>query len=119
MSREEIQKLLGGYATDTLSEAERQALFAAALEDQDLFDALAKEQALREMLFDPAARQQVIEALAASTRGAGDGGRIGGTADCGRDRAAAGAARRSTGGDGGGRDLAHAARGAAASRDSA
>lgn len=63
MSREEIQKLLGGYATDTLSEAERRALFEAALEDQELFDALAKEQALREVLQDPAARQQLIVAL--------------------------------------------------------
>jgi hypothetical protein len=63
MSREEIQKLLGGYATDTLSEAERRALFEAALEDQELFDALAKEQGLREMLQDPSARRQLIEAL--------------------------------------------------------
>jgi hypothetical protein len=64
MSREEIQKLLGGYATDTLNEAERSALFEAALEDQELFEALAKEQALRDVLQDPAAREQVIEALA-------------------------------------------------------
>jgi hypothetical protein len=63
MSREDIQKLLGGYATDTLSEAERSALFAAALEDQELFDALTKEQALRDVLQDPAARQQLITAL--------------------------------------------------------
>jgi hypothetical protein len=63
MSREEIQKLLGGYATDTLSEAERRALFEAALEDQDLFDALAKEQALREVLQSSSARQQLIAAL--------------------------------------------------------
>jgi hypothetical protein len=63
MSREDIQKLLGGYATDTLSAAERSALFAAALEDQALFDALAKEQALRDVLQDPAARQQLITAL--------------------------------------------------------
>ena len=63
MSREEIQKLLGGYATDTLSEAERRTLFEAALEDQELFDALAKEQPLREVLQDPAARRQLIEAL--------------------------------------------------------
>jgi hypothetical protein len=63
MSREEIQRLLGGYATDTLSEAERSALFAAALEDQELFEALAKEQALRDVLQDAAARQQLIEAL--------------------------------------------------------
>jgi hypothetical protein len=63
MSREEIQKLLGGYATDTLSEAERRALFEAAIEDQELFDALAKEQALRDVLHDPSARQQLIEVL--------------------------------------------------------
>ncbi len=63
MSREEIQKLLGGYATDTLSEEERRALFEAALEDQELFDSLAKEQPLRDVLQDPAARQQLIEAL--------------------------------------------------------
>jgi hypothetical protein len=63
MSSQEIQKLLGGYATGTLSEAERRALFEAALEDQELFDALAKEQALREVLHDPLARQQLIAAL--------------------------------------------------------
>lgn len=63
MSREETQKLLGGYATDTLSEEERRALFEAALEDQQLFDALAKEQALREVFEDPAARAQLVEAL--------------------------------------------------------
>jgi len=63
MSREEIEKLLGGYATDTLSEAERRALFQAALEDQELFDSLAREQALREVLSEPSARQQLIEAL--------------------------------------------------------
>jgi hypothetical protein len=66
MSPEEIQKLLGGYATDTLSAAERSALFAAALEDQELFDALAKEHALREVLEDPASRQQLIAALGPS-----------------------------------------------------
>ena len=63
MSREEIQKLLGGYATDTLGEAERRALFEAALEDQELFDALAKEQALRDVLQEPFARQQLLDAL--------------------------------------------------------
>ncbi len=63
MSREEIQNLLGGYATDTLSAAERSALFEAALEDQELFDALAKEQALRDVLQDASAREQLIAAL--------------------------------------------------------
>ena len=63
MSREEIERLLGGYATGTLTDEEQRALFAAALEDQELFDALAKEQVLREVLDDPAARQQVLDAL--------------------------------------------------------
>ena len=63
MSREEIEKLLGGYATDTLTGAERRALFEAALEDQELFDALAREQALRDVLRDPAAREQLLESL--------------------------------------------------------
>ena len=66
MSREEIEKLLGGYATGALSEAERHALFEAALEDQELFDALAKEQALREVIEQPGARQQLLAALGAA-----------------------------------------------------
>jgi hypothetical protein len=63
MSREEIQKLLGGYATDTLTAEEQQALFAAALEDQELFDALGREQSLRDLLRDPAARGHLLAAL--------------------------------------------------------
>lgn len=63
MKPEEIQKLLGGYATGTLTPEEQQALFAAALEDQGLFDALAKEQPLRELLRDPAARAQVLASI--------------------------------------------------------
>ena len=63
MNREEIQKLLGGYATGTLTAEEQQALFAAALEDQELFDALAREQSLRHLLRDPAARAHLLAAL--------------------------------------------------------
>ena len=63
MSREEIHKLLGGYATGTLTPEEQEALFAAALEDQELFDALAKEQPLHDLLRDPAARAQLLAAL--------------------------------------------------------
>jgi hypothetical protein len=59
----EAAKLLGGYATGTLSEAERQALFAAALDRQELFDALMDEEALRELLSDPAVKAQLIAAL--------------------------------------------------------
>src|SRR5215831_5196335 len=63
MSREDIQKLLGGYATGTLTPSERDALFAAALEDQELFDALGREEPLRELLQDPIAKSRLTAAL--------------------------------------------------------
>jgi len=63
MNREEIERLLGGYATNSLTEEERKALFEAALDDQELFDALEREQALRELLDDPASRAQIQRAL--------------------------------------------------------
>jgi hypothetical protein len=63
MSRDDIRKLLGGYATGTLTPEEQEALFTAALEDQELFDALAREQSLRDLLRDPAARGQLLSAL--------------------------------------------------------
>jgi len=62
MIRDDIRKLLGGYATGTLTPEERQALFEAALADQELFDALAREEALREAMADPAARAQLLAA---------------------------------------------------------
>src|SRR5450755_4388527 len=71
MSPEDIKKLLGGYATDTLTTEEQQALFAAALEDQELFEALAHEQSLRDLLHDPAARAELLSALDAPATGAG------------------------------------------------
>jgi hypothetical protein len=60
---DEIRKLLGGYATNTLTETERRILFEAALDDQELFDALQKEQALRDLLDDPVSRVQIRQAL--------------------------------------------------------
>jgi hypothetical protein len=65
MNREDIQKLLGGYATGTLTPEEQQALFAAALEDQEIFDALGREQALRDLLREPSAKAQLLAALEA------------------------------------------------------
>ena len=56
MKPEEIRQLLGGYASGTLSEAERKFLFEAAMEDQVLFDALADEQSLKDLLEDPESR---------------------------------------------------------------
>lgn len=63
MTPEAARKLLGGYATGTLTDAEEQALFAAALEDQSLFDELAREQSLRDLLRDPAAKGHLLAAL--------------------------------------------------------
>ena len=63
MTKDEARKLIGGYATGSLTEAERTALFQAALEDQDLFDELAGEQGLKEVLDEPGARQRLIAAL--------------------------------------------------------
>ncbi len=62
MSRE-TRHLVAGYATDSLGEAERRELLRAALDDQALFDTLVEEDGLRELLQDPAARQQVLAAL--------------------------------------------------------
>ncbi|MFN0166474.1 MAG: hypothetical protein ACKV22_08585 [Bryobacteraceae bacterium] len=63
MNREDVHKLLGGYATGTLTEEERKALFSAALEDQELFEVLADEDALREMLAEPVTRRRLIADL--------------------------------------------------------
>src|SRR5215469_8850664 len=63
MKDEDIQNLLGGFATDTLTDREREMLFTAALKNQGLFNALADEQALRELLSDPASRRQLLDAL--------------------------------------------------------
>ncbi len=74
MADRDLEKLLGGYATGTLTDAERKALLEAALEDQALFNALSDEQAVKELLDDPASRRRVLEALekasAPSTAGA-------------------------------------------------
>ncbi|HEY2845127.1 MAG TPA: hypothetical protein VGJ09_15805, partial [Bryobacteraceae bacterium] len=63
MTPEDVRKLIGGYATGSLSAADRKALFDAALDDQDLFDELAGEQVLKEMLEEPGAKQRLLAAL--------------------------------------------------------
>ena len=63
MTPDEARKLLSGYATGSLTELERKLLFDAALEDQDLFDELAGEQGLKEVLDEPGARQRLLAAL--------------------------------------------------------
>jgi hypothetical protein len=63
MTPDEARRLIGGYATGSLTEAERRVLFEAALQDQELFDELAGEQVLKEVLDEPGARQRLIAAL--------------------------------------------------------
>jgi hypothetical protein len=71
MKPEQAEKLLGGYATATLTDEERAALFQAALGNQALFDALADEEGLRELLSDPAARRRLLEAVSPAEQGRG------------------------------------------------
>jgi len=73
MTPDEIRKLLGGFATGTLTEQERRVLFSAALEDQALFDALANEEALREFLAEPGNREELLDELG---RGQENGGAL-------------------------------------------
>ncbi len=63
MTRREIEQLLGGYATGNLTAEERERLFTAALDDQELFDRLAREEPLRELLQDPVARGRLRAVL--------------------------------------------------------
>jgi hypothetical protein len=63
MKREELERLLGGYAFGTLTSAERSELLRASLTDQSLFDALADEESLRDLLSDPATRRELLAAL--------------------------------------------------------
>jgi hypothetical protein len=64
MTQDEIRKLLGGYATGALTADERRMLFEAALGDQELFNALQNEDALKELLDDPVSRDQLRRVLA-------------------------------------------------------
>ena len=72
MPEHDLEKLLGGFAADTLTQKERQKLFTAALHDQQLFNALADEQALKELLANPAVRRKLLASLGQkSASGAG------------------------------------------------
>lgn len=75
MLKHDLEKLLGGFVTDTLTEEERQLLYRAALEDQALFNTLADEQALKELLTDPSVRARILEHMNRLSR-AGAGSRL-------------------------------------------
>ena len=63
MSEHDLEKLLGGFAADTLTPEEKQALYTAALQDQQLFNSLADEQALKELLSEPNVRRRLLTSL--------------------------------------------------------
>lgn len=63
MSDHDLETLLGGFAADTLTPEEKARVYSAALHDQQLFDALADEQALKELLADPAVRRRLLHTL--------------------------------------------------------
>jgi hypothetical protein len=55
--------LVGGYATGNLTPEERRKLMAAAVRDQEAFDALMEEEVLREVLADPGACARLRDAV--------------------------------------------------------
>jgi len=63
MPEDDIRELMGRYATGSLTPEERQRLFNAALEDQELFDELAREDEVKQLLAEPGARERLIHAL--------------------------------------------------------
>src|SRR5689334_18897050 len=66
MPEHDLEKLLGAFAADTLTPEERQRLFTVALQDQQLFNALADEQALKELLANPDIRRRLLQSLKTS-----------------------------------------------------
>src|SRR5438067_2364132 len=72
MNDEDIRNLLGGFATGNLTPEERQLLFNAALKDQELFNALADEEVLRDFLSDPGNRLRLLRSLEERKPGLGD-----------------------------------------------
>jgi hypothetical protein len=63
VTRDDIRRLMGAYATGSLTDAERKALFEAALDDQDLFDEPAREQAVKDVIAEPGVRDRLIAGL--------------------------------------------------------
>ncbi|NOS81913.1 MAG: hypothetical protein E8D46_17080 [Nitrospira sp.] len=73
MSEHDLEKLLGGFAADTLTPEEKQALYTAALQDQQLFNAIADEQAFKELLSNPAVRRRLLASLEQKSTTGADG----------------------------------------------
>jgi hypothetical protein len=69
MADDNIRDLMGRYATGSLTADEEKRLFDAALDDQELFDELAREQDVRQLIDEPGARMRLIRALEPPRRG--------------------------------------------------
>jgi hypothetical protein len=63
VNHDEIRALTGEYATGKMSDAGRKMLFEAALEDQDLFEELAGEHALKQLLDQQGVRARLVASL--------------------------------------------------------
>lgn len=63
MPSDDILDLIGRYATGSLTAEEQKRLFDAALDDQELFEQLVREQDMKQLLDQPGARDRMIRAL--------------------------------------------------------
>jgi hypothetical protein len=59
------EKLIGGWVAGTLTPEERAVLLDASMKNQALFDAMADEEGMRELLADPVVRRELAAVLAA------------------------------------------------------
>ncbi|MDR4466607.1 MAG: hypothetical protein MRJ66_20345 [Nitrospira sp.] len=75
MADDDIEKLLGGFAADTLTPEEKRRLCNTVLHDQQLFNLFADEQALKELLTDPVVREKLLRSLRETTSTT-DGGNV-------------------------------------------
>jgi hypothetical protein len=65
MTEHDLDKLLGGFAADTLAPEERRKLYQAAIEDQKVVHQPADERSLKDLLSDPTVRRRLSEAVGA------------------------------------------------------
>jgi hypothetical protein len=65
----DVRHLLAGYATGTLTDAEKKELFEAALHDPELFAEIAGEEPLRELLEPAAVRVELLERIEPASPG--------------------------------------------------
>jgi hypothetical protein len=63
MSEPDLERLLGGFAADRLMPEDRVKLFTAAMQDPQIFNALADEATLKELLADPLVRDRLLQAV--------------------------------------------------------